>query len=460
MFKKNDNNLIGTILQVMLGAGLVVSTSVLIHANSSETSIVDKLLLLEQRCVEADSIKQRISLNPSCMLELDQMFLEEPTWKYDVVPTFGGVNGGDFHNHSSSLNFRGNKLKFTVEDYLDEDVPTWGQIFDGRYVERKAVTTRVMHKNECKRHLNVWNDDSVLTQQCHTRDLVIYAISLDACTSAFNLYRSSHKKYRRDSRSNFENGLNRLREFWRTSESGFDQSVTTTPPVDATTYIRSSLWMLWVLEKCSDTSIAYFGFAVDFFNLGETENLDEINLSNLANRRVRIGVEQLEKYVRPSYKSAINSAARLGDSWALRSISPPKPEDEPKFWQLLYEKYPSLYHRYMSSDRVNSKLTVAAKLTHAFKAFELFRSKESASSSDQEYGRRFNPTEKFGDYVYLGGYSFRGIKEQYSLKLLNSLTSIEAVAAAIPDKKASVYAGRVKKSDLPAGTTVITSETP
>ncbi|MDE0094283.1 MAG: hypothetical protein OXO49_07285 [Gammaproteobacteria bacterium] len=71
MFEKNENNLIGTILQVMLGTGLVVSTSVLIHANSSEMSVIDELLLLEQRCIEVDSIEQRISLNPSCMLELD-----------------------------------------------------------------------------------------------------------------------------------------------------------------------------------------------------------------------------------------------------------------------------------------------------------------------------------------------------------------------------------------------------
>ena len=85
------------------------------------------LLELNDRCVVIESTDNPPRINPLCMPELDQLFQDEPVWKYDRVPVYGGVGIHDYFDYSSSLLNRGRVLRFSVEDFLDKDVPTWNK---------------------------------------------------------------------------------------------------------------------------------------------------------------------------------------------------------------------------------------------------------------------------------------------------------------------------------------------
>ena len=111
------------------------------------------------------------------------------------------------------------------------------------------------------------------------------------------------------------------------------------------------------------------------------------------------------------------------------------PSEDPRFWDLLLEKYPSLYHRYFSSDRVKTNLNLNERLVHAFTAFELFRSRFEEPVLVEHGGKLVSPNENFADYLATGRYpEFAIIKDRYSEGRLNSIQSIEEARTIQPEQ--------------------------
>ena len=304
------------------------------------------------------------------------------------------------------------------------------QVFDDRYIERKNVTSRVLLRDECTSVENPWEQESSLAQSCSVKDLVIYAFTLGACATAFDAYFHSHNKVSEDSPSNFEVGLRKLRKIQE------DEQLNALPmrdfvTVDEVSFIEGNLWMLWVLEKCTDSSTAYLGFEVDYFNLDRSGGL----MSDDSARSLRVNSSELKDLVKADYTLAIRTAARLGEPWALRTIFPPKLEDEPGFWKLLLEEDPALYHRYLASDRWRDFKSVQEKTVHAFLAFELFKVRHQKPLVAYRHGKTYLPTEKFADYVRYDGINFASIYKHYSTRQLNNFSSVEDVIAATPEKR-------------------------
>ena len=429
----------------------VVVWTVSVLSSDDNSSKVVEILELSEKCLDVQSVDNRQSINPLCMSELDLMFYQEPIWKFYSVPSYEQFNGGWFYVPVRSLKRGGKSLGFTVEDYFGTDFPTFNLIFDNRYHSRQHKINRSLSDLQCTDLSNNWGTDQTFIQHCDARNLTIYAITLDVCATAFERYQDSHSNYF-PTTSDFQSGIKRLEEGWGQGDNNRSWEH---PDDDGYSFVRGNLLTIWTLHKCSESTYAFLGFEQDYFNLSRGRSRDSEELKKLTGMNLQLSATDLEEIVNPLYDLAITTAAQLGDPWAIRMVSPPKPSEDSRFWAVLLARNPSLYHRYLSSDQVKTNLPLNEKIVHAFTAFELFKSRFEEPILVEHRGKIVQPNKYFADYLKMDR-DFTSITRRYSDVRLNSLQAIEEVRTVQPDRGKLRFNNRTPRG--PINTITITVE--
>ena len=286
---------ISSVMTLICMIFVVVWTACVPNSDDNSLKIVG-MLELGERCLEVQAFDNRQSINPRCMPELDLMFYEKPVWKFFNIPVFEASAGGGFYVPGLDRKRRGRSLGFSVEDYFGTDFPTFDLIFDNRYHERQDKTFRSLFNWQCTDISHNWGTDQTFTQHCDARTLIIYAITLDVCATAFKRYRNSHSKHFPNTPSNFQSGVKRLEKGWvkRTDNRSNDH-----PDDDGYSFIQGNLWTVWTLHKCSESSYAYLGFDLDYLNLFRSGNRDSEELKKLTGINLQPSATELENLVNP-----------------------------------------------------------------------------------------------------------------------------------------------------------------
>ena len=163
-----------------------------------------------QHTVWKNALKQcerastKSSPSTECVTALTEYFVNEPVWKYSRLYYYSDPMGLLLTTYNE-INRRHFKLPYSYDDYSMEQIPMWGDIFDGRLVQRMALFSKVTQDPQCAKlgssaNVGIQEDRA---EQCSARELYKFAAYLDACTASLQRHqvltsptRSREDKYK------------------------------------------------------------------------------------------------------------------------------------------------------------------------------------------------------------------------------------------------------------------------
>ena len=279
-------------------------------------------------------------IGQDCFELLHQHFSSDPVWVASRALHHIGDRSSPM---PSSLNVRSSRLRFEYDDYAMNALPLWKDIFDGSVRTRLAEVRQVLEQEECRK---LTNQDgglvSELASACNARELVKYAMLLDACVTAIE--RQSKLSFKRVvvppgesltdelaamAKSSFEHGLARIDERWGQSNHR---------RIAREEYIIANLRSAWVSKLCSNGANPVTALV--------NERAIPVTPAGVQPGRT-LTLTEMAKFVKPTFHMLMQIAARTGDEWAVVSYYP-RGEDKQYFIDL-YAIKPILVHRWLST---------------------------------------------------------------------------------------------------------------
>ncbi|MDE0093180.1 MAG: hypothetical protein OXO49_01600 [Gammaproteobacteria bacterium] len=339
-----------------------------------------------ERCTPVNTRKK---LGDSCLSLLEEYFSNEPVWEHDRRYYYHYNDGWI----SIPINRVTDRMDFSHADFIDINVPLWGDIFDDQIDERQQRFLKVLKDPSCKElgSLNIVGIHETRKEKCAARELFKYATYLAACSDSQQRLNFLQQK---SSAEMFE-GL----DLYEISLKGLEEWV----PDTALRYsaeqqlLQGYLHDYWVNQQCN-----LHGYV-------EAPAVSD-RVSNTTNRAgfSRLNVESVNPWLanletsllsaRGAHNLALRIAAKSGDDWAIRSkyLSARYTSD---FNQDVMKKYPLLMHRVLG--RSGSFLTPQEMARHRAKAYLLLVEQAGEDVARQEYDP--SKLQKEIRYVKRGG---------------------------------------------------------
>ena len=296
---------------------------------------------LSRECEVIENFEQPLSGH--CIEELTEHFSKEPVW---ALSRFYYLMFGTFTSESSRLNNRYLQLKFSPSD-IAGDTPKWRDIFDGQEKERVQNVRIVLEDEECAQLVNRGKIqiNSNLSQRCQSRNLVKYAIYLDACMTAVNRINNLLFLRATDGQNDYEyvTAVWRLRFPTRESEIGkakLDEIL---------------MHSIWLRNICKHVPLDGFDEAFGGFGWNPSG----------------ISVLDMTKALQDTHDEAMAIAARSGDPWAIQGFWARDIRGDLEYWQSLYGINPLLFHRWISKVGGTLGLSDAERAMHLITAYSL-----------------------------------------------------------------------------------------
>lgn len=296
--------------------------------------------LLEE-CSVLDIFKQPLS--ESCIDRLAEHFESQPVWEQSLVyyPSLDR-----FVRDGSVLNLRSYTLNFSQSD-VTGDVPVWGEILDGNVEERGRILEQVLQEEKCMQLLSSGPilADGEVSNQCQPRELVKYAIYLDACVTGLNrINRLLLAKRPIDGVTNYEH----IMREW-------DSLPTHKRDIEQAKLSESMMHAVWMRNACEHIPVLVYD---DAFRSYEW-NTDSMSVSEMA------------KHLQNTHDAAMAKAARSGDTWAVQGFYLRELRFDKDYWKSLYDVNPLLFHRWMTVIGASNGHSKREVVMHALKAYDL-----------------------------------------------------------------------------------------
>ena len=277
-----------------------------------------RVYALEKHCRNSGDLPT--SPAESCIENLNEYFGDVPIWRGTVTMVYDGTRGT---GHYSSYDHRAMIAPYDEVDYLQEDVPTWKDIFDGHERERLGTVARVFSDRACLTLREPGPIQLSYENRCEARDLFKFARYMDACITGI-------------SRSNFLNTKGGLE-----SQSRYERARKSMDPSEIVDFRIGNGWQLvenyllsiLVIQKCMNLQF----IAVDEY------------IVNGSTGTTLSSVGDLQEQMKPMYDASMAIAARAGDAWAIQTYYETQLRNDIAYWESVYEISPFVLHRWMSS---------------------------------------------------------------------------------------------------------------
>lgn len=250
---------------------------------------------------------------------------------------------------SNAINRRSAYLPFNDADQLLEDVPVWGDVFDGRAVNRLDIVLRVFRDDACRALARRGGIRSSLGERCRARDLFKFAAHLDACLTGLKRTNLLTNPQISGGLPGYESSVNELKRLGG-------------PGHNARLAALAELHMhaVWMTQICSSLPAVAFD-----------DELEPMQFGNLGT--ADFSIAEFSKIMAKGHDAALGIAARAGDEWAIQSYYPPHPKRDPEYWKAMVRINPLLFHRWMASFLGGTFLTDEQRMWHAVKAYSIER---------------------------------------------------------------------------------------
>ena len=316
-----------------------------IPSRHSALSIKDLL----KKCPDVN----RSGATDRCLGTLSEYFMSDPIWtasRIEYHSSYGTSYGDTF------LNNRARKLRYEYDDYAIADVPLWSDIFDGKIKERVFLIEQAMERFECSSLLDKGTGiQPKMAERCEAREMVKYALFLDACiTGSHRFFKMSSKGFGDDRTQNvYEYGLDSIEGRWPDPDHrriAKHRSVT------------ANLRAAWISSLCKDTENH------PMVAIGDEASKHQKPLDQYG--RLPFDKHGVPVFLRKTHDNSLKLAARAGDEWALISYYPGRESAE--YLDDLYELKPILVHRHLGA-ALGSSLTHEEQLHHQVKAYVMLK---------------------------------------------------------------------------------------
>ena len=296
---------------------------------------------LSRECKVIENFEQPLSGH--CIEKLTEHFSKEPVW---ALSSFHYHMYGTYMSASSELNARYLQLKFSPSD-IAGDTPKWRDIFDGQEKERVQIVRIVLEDEECAQLVNRGKIqiNSNLSQRCQSRNLVKYAIYLDACMTAVNRINNLLFMRATDGQNRYEHVTSVWRQRFPTKESEIGKA-------KLEEILMHSIWLRNICKH-----VPADGFDEAFRGFGW-------NPSDLS-------VLDMTKKLQDTHDEAMAIAARTGDLWAIKGFWARNIRGDLAYWQSLYGINPLLFHRWISEVGDTLGLSDEERAMHLITAYSL-----------------------------------------------------------------------------------------
>ena len=282
------------------------------------------------------------SVGESCINKLTAYFADQPIWNNATMILH---DGGRPKIHDWLLNKRERYLKFGPADLTGDNLPTWGDIFDGKIKDRMTVVANVLEVDMCKNLKEHGEIQPHLSEKCEAQELFKYATYLDVCMTGF-------------SRSSYLHGINGI-----TGLSVYDsarENINRAQIIDETEgnnwqLVENYLHTLWITHKCS--SMQFMPMNKDLEPVRMTSGVGSFS--------------EMEETLLSLHGSLMAVAARAGNMWAINSYYERGLGADIEYWKSLHKVNPLLFHRWMATNIGNLWLEDDDQLLHAMKAYEM-----------------------------------------------------------------------------------------
>ena len=338
---------------------------------------------VSKHCIPAST---KTTATSECIAALTQYFDKEPIWKYSRLYYYSDPMGllSTTYNEISQRHY---ELPYGYDDYSMEQIPRWGDIFDGQLEQRVALVAKVAQDPQCM-ELSSSSDVGIQedkAEQCSAHEMYKYAAYLDACTTAQQRMavltsptRSSKDKYK---------GLDRF----ETSKLVILEKFESAADRDAAqeSVEKGLLHASWVIRHCSVNPV-----------LLETARRNSRNsFSDIDWQATTLEDEEFVGMIKRTHDLALKIAAKSGDEWAIRSL----PRLQGEFALDVFEKYPLLVHRHMGFDTggISDQLEWNEQRHHRAKAYLLLKDLAGPAVAQREFDSS-NLQEEI-DYILNGG---------------------------------------------------------
>ena len=331
-------------------------------------------------------VSTKSALSTECVAALSEYFQEEPIWKYSRLYYYSD-RMGLLNSTYNEINRRHYKLPYGFDDYSIEQVPTWGDIFDGRLEQRAALFSRVSQDPQCL-ELSSFADAGIQedkAEQCSAPEMYKYAAYLDACSAALQRLavltsptRSSKDKYWGLDR--FEvSKLLILEKIESAAGRDFAQE----------SVEKGLLHASWVIKQCT----------VNPFLLQTAQRNSRTSPLDFAWQIKSVGNEELTQLIKRTHNVALRIAAKSGDERAIRSL----PRLYGAITSDLLKRHPLLVHRHLASNTggISEELDWHEQRRHRAKAYLLLKELAGPEIAQDEYDPSKLQVEI--DYVLSGG---------------------------------------------------------
>ncbi|MYD46420.1 MAG: hypothetical protein F4W92_08720 [Gammaproteobacteria bacterium] len=283
-------------------------------------------------------------LSDSCVDRLADYFSDQPVWEQAVIyiPSLDR-----FHLLGPILNSRSYSLSFTQSEMMG-DVPTWQDIFDNGVKERARVVEQVLQDEACgllsSRGAINTDSDMDLLNKCKARDLVKYAIYLDACLTGMD--RIDFLLVPRDDGTTwYEDTISVWNEKLSTEEN----------KVALAKLGETVMHALWMRNACVHMPLD--GFDGAFRSTGWNPEVEDVST--------------MAKPLQHKHDLAMSVSARSGDVWAIQAFYVKELRLDKEYWKSLYKIDPLLFHRWITVVGSANGLSEKEIVMHALKAYNL-----------------------------------------------------------------------------------------
>ena len=296
-------------------------------------------------------------MDEECEHRLTDFFVEVPIW---ASTTFEHFFGDRTFSRGPVLNDRFHYLEYGYEEYVMDDAPTWGDIFDGKFEHRSRVAMQTLENPRCAELGDGSEIRPELAYECQARELFKYAAHLDACATAIDRHSFVAPRAGNSNDSIFELSLKGL--------SGRLESDPEKLELVSRIHTIWNLQIAWVVQRCREVPLI----------------LPDLSLANGRGATAFSLTEgELRDALTPAHDTALKIAAKAGDVWAIQSHYPGREGDI--YLRDLHRINPSLMHRYIAA-RGGHRVTQQEQLQHAAKAYMLLReSSPNANIDIEEY---------------------------------------------------------------------------
>lgn len=341
----------------LFGILVLVSMQVFAHsADHTQSSVIGqvfntaKIEFIDQIMIECRILSAHgHRLSDTCVEKLADYFSNQPVWEQSIVyiPSLDR-----FDRLKPSLNLRPRILMISQSD-VTGDVPTWSDIFDGKAEERRRTVERVILDETCVqlRNRGPIRTDGSLSDQCHSRELVKYAIYLDTCLTGVERINSLLITGERvDGKTRYEQAIIEWDHKLSEEQNKIAQAELN----------ESVMHAVWAHNAC--LSMPPDGY-VDTFNSIDWDR-----------EGVAAYEEEMTQKLQQTHDSAMSISARSGDSWGIRGFFVTELRRDREYWKSLYKINPLLFHRWMTEVGSAQGLSEREVVMHAIKAYDLEKS--------------------------------------------------------------------------------------